>query len=53
MIKCLECGGNMQVSKPEYDKWLDMYKSVASCPNCIKITVSVQAKDGVITKVIK
>ncbi len=53
MIKCLECGGNMQISKPKYDKWLGMYKSVASCPNCIKITVSVQTKDGVITKVIK
>ena len=53
MIKCLECGGKMRVSKPEYDKLLGMYTSVASYPNCIKITVSVQTKDGVITKVIK
>ncbi len=53
MIKCLECGGKMRVSKPEYDKLLGMYTSVASCPNCIKITVSVQTNNGVITKVIK
>ena len=53
MIKCLECGDEIRVSKPKYDKLLGMYTSAASCPNCIKITVSVQTNNGVITKVIK